>query len=302
MKIASIRDPLGSPVWGVVDGDRFVAAPTNGEPGLPPGLDQGVPGNLLEALSADGFGQALAAAQADLARGEGRVVAPGDLLPPLPSLRRNVFCLGPNYADHAAESRNSPGTPAEPVYFSKATTTLAPPEHTLSVDPRLTERLDWEIELAVVIGQGGRNIDAGDALKHVLGYSVAVDFSARDVQGGRPEGQWFLGKSLDGFFPMGPCIVTTDELPDPQALDLVLRVNDEPKQQASTGSMVFTVARIIEDLSRYVTLLPGDVISTGTPGGVGDARNPPERLGHGDRVTAEISGIGRLSIDVEVLG
>lgn len=293
MKIASIPSPTGPPVWGVVEGDRFVAAPR--------GSHQDVPDNLLDALSAEGFRAALEAAQADLVAGGGSTVTPSTLLPPLPSLRRNVFCLGPNYADHAAESHRSPGTPSEPVYFSKATTTLAPPVHTVSIDPRLTDRVDWEVELAVVIGRGGRSITADDALKHVLGYSVAVDISARDVQGGRPEGQWFLGKSIDGFFPMGPCIVTTDELPDPQALDLTLHVNGEPKQKASTSSMVFTVAHIIEDLSRYVTLLPGDVISTGTPGGVGDARNPPEYLTHADRVVAEISGIGQVTVDVEVL-
>jgi len=215
---------------------------------------------------------------------------------PLPTPIRNVFCLGPNYADHARESGGL-AQPESPTYFSKATTTVAPPDSTLELDPALTTQVDWEVELGVVMARGGRRISAATAHNYVLGYTVAVDLSARDLQHGRPEGQWFLGKSLDGFCPLGPAIVTTDELPDPQSLELELRVNGVVKQRASTSTMLFPVSAIIADLSRYVTLLPGDIICTGTPAGVGNARTPPEHLQAGDRLVASIAGIGTIRVD-----
>lgn len=292
MKLASISNDEHQPVWGVTDGLTFVAARS---------ARGSVPSDLTEALPAEGFLDSARTAQAELIKGNGRPVDMADLLPPLPVLRRNVFCLGPNYADHVAESANSIGVPAQPLYFTKATTTLAPPMHHLVIDTRVTSRVDWEIELVAVIKKGGRNIPESSALEHVLGYTVGIDISARDLQFDRPEGQWFLGKSIDGFFPMGPWVVTTDEMPDPQHLDLALDVNGVSKQRSSTSLMVFTVAAIIADLSRHVTLQPGDVISTGTPAGVGDARTPPEYLKHEDHVSARIAGIGEIEVRVEVL-
>ncbi|MBZ2194668.1 fumarylacetoacetate hydrolase family protein [Occultella gossypii] len=288
MKIASISRADGSTQWGLSDGQSFLAPASAG-------VD--LPLDLVSAIQVSDWREQLRPALRQLHDGGGQWIRADQLAAPL-VLGRNVFCLGPNYSDHAAESAHSPGVPAEPVYFSKATTTLAPPVHSLPLDRSLTTRLDWEVELAVVIAVGGRNIDEATALDHVLGYSVAIDFSARDVQEGRPEGQWFLGKSIDGYFPLGPWIVTTDEIPDPQALRIELTVNGVVKQHATTEAMLFPVRRIIADLSRYVTLQPGDVISTGTPGGVGNARDPQEHLAEGDRVVATISGIGSVTTTI----
>lgn len=219
------------------------------------------------------------------------------LLAPLPTLRKNVFAVGLNYADHAAESGAAP-TRHELVYFSKAATAVAGPDGMIVVDPRVTRQLDWEVELGVVIGIGGRWIDRSDALDHVFGYTVINDLSARDLQHDRPEGQWFLGKSLDGSCPMGPALVSADDIPDPQTLELSLRVNDVIKQHSTTAHMIADVALIISDLSKYVTLQPGDVIATGTPAGVGGARQPPEFLQPGDTMEAFIDAIGTLRTHV----
>jgi 2-keto-4-pentenoate hydratase/2-oxohepta-3-ene-1,7-dioic acid hydratase in catechol pathway len=183
--------------------------------------------------------------------------------------------------------------PKEPVWFTKATTSIVGPEEDVVVDPALTSQLDWEVELAVVLRRGGRKIPASRALDHVLGYTVLNDLSARDVQFARG-GQWFYGKSLDGLCPVGPVLVTSEEIPDPQDLELWLRVNGQVRQHGFTRDMIFSVAQAIEDLSRGITLLAGDVIATGTPAGMGFGQNPPVFLRHGDVVEAEISRIGVL--------
>jgi 2-keto-4-pentenoate hydratase/2-oxohepta-3-ene-1,7-dioic acid hydratase in catechol pathway len=209
---------------------------------------------------------------------------------PIPRPKKNVFCLGQNYAAHAAESGNPP--PPAPIYFTKPPTTVIGPGEAIPYPQGLTTRLDWEVELGVVIGLGGRDIPEARALDYVFGYTVFNDVSARDLQ--YRTAQWFKGKSLDGSCPMGPVIVTADEIPDPQRLRLQLSVNGVKKQDSNTGDMIFSVARIIADLSAGMTLEPGDCISTGTPQGVGDGRKPPEYLKRGDVMDAEVERIGVL--------
>src|SRR5262249_22354883 len=189
--------------------------------------------------------------------------------------------------------------PEVPVFFSKPPTTVAAPEDPIRYDPAVTKEVDYEVELGVIIGIGGRDIPRDRALGHVFGYTVTNDVSARDLQ--TRHLQWFKGKSLDGFCPMGPAIVTADEFGDPQNKRISLRVNGNTKQNANTASMIFPVAAIIDFLSRGMTLEPGDIISTGTPEGVGLGRVPPEYLQDGDLVEAEIEGIGVLRNRVEVV-
>ena len=197
-------------------------------------------------------------------------------------------CIGLNYADHAAEAGMA--VPEEPVIFMKATSAIAGPNDPIRL-PNRSRRTDWEVELAVVIGRPARNVAAETALSHVAGYMVANDLSERDYQLERG-GQWTKGKSCDGFGPLGPWLVTPDAVGDPQELELWLKVNGEVMQQGSTRTMIFPVAEVIATLSRYMTLKPGDVISTGTPPGVGMGRKPPRFLKPGDVVEAGIAGLG----------
>jgi 2-keto-4-pentenoate hydratase/2-oxohepta-3-ene-1,7-dioic acid hydratase in catechol pathway len=219
-----------------------------------------------------------------------------ELLAPIPKPTKNIICLGWNYADHAQESQAVRGREAElpehPVVFTKNVTSVNAPFGDIPAQPQVTEQLDWEVELGVVIGIGGRAISPGDALRHVFGYTVINDISARDLQFRHK--QFFLGKSLDGACPMGPVIVTADEIPDPQVLDLSSSVNGAVKQSSNTRHQVFQVAKTISILSRGMPLEPGDIIATGTPSGVGFARKPPEFLRPGDVVECEIERIGRL--------
>ena len=209
---------------------------------------------------------------------------------PIVRPRKDIFCLGQNYAAHAAESGNPP--PTAPIYFTKPPTTIIGPDEAIPFPRGLTTRLDWEVELGVVIGLTGRDIPEARALDYVFGYTVFNDVSARDLQ--YRTSQWFKGKSLDGSCPMGPVIVTADEIADPQGLRLQLSVNAVGKQDSNTSDMIFSVARIIADLSAGMTLEPGDCISTGTPQGVGDGRKPPEYLKPGDVMAAEVERIGVL--------
>lgn len=226
----------------------------------------------------------------------GRPLAETTLLAPIPRPVRNVFCLGRNYVEHALESARVSGgvqaPPAHPVYFTKATTAVTGPGATVPAHRALTRELDWEAELGVVIGVSGRDLRPERALDHVFGYTCVNDITARDLQAAH--GQWFKGKSLDGTCPVGPWIVTADELPDAQQLELICRVNGVIKQRANTREMIFDIVAILVDLSRGLTLEPGDLISTGTPAGVGMARIPPEYLQPGDVVEVEIERIGVL--------
>jgi 2-keto-4-pentenoate hydratase/2-oxohepta-3-ene-1,7-dioic acid hydratase in catechol pathway len=215
---------------------------------------------------------------------------------PIPRPPKNVVCLGLNFAAHAAESSRARGKetrlPDVPVFFTKAPTSVTGPFDDIPVDPAVTAQVDWEVELAVVIGRAGRDIPRADALRHVFGYTAINDLSARDLQ--TRHLQWFKGKSLDGFCPMGPVIVTADEFGDPQRKRLTSRVNGVVKQDSTTADMIFPVDAIIEWLSKGLTLEPGDVIATGTPEGVGMGRTPPEFLNDGDVVDVEVEGIGTV--------
>jgi 2-keto-4-pentenoate hydratase/2-oxohepta-3-ene-1,7-dioic acid hydratase in catechol pathway len=209
---------------------------------------------------------------------------PGDTRP------GKIVCVGLNYLDHIRESGAEP--PAEPLIFAKFPSAVIRSGDPIPIDDELTKRVDWEVELAVVIGRTARRVDAADALDYVRGYTVANDVSARDLQFG--DGQWVRGKSLDGFCPLGPEVVTPDEIPDPQALSLRTTVNGEVMQDSSTSKMVFGVAELIAFCSRSFTLEPGDVLLTGTPWGCGEFMDPPRSLRPGDVVEVSIEGIGSL--------
>lgn len=216
---------------------------------------------------------------------------------PIPRPRKNVFCVGWNYLDHFNEGAKArphvQEMPAHPAFFSKQPLTVNAPYGGVPAHGGVTEKLDWEVELALVIGQGGTNIKEANAMKHVFGYTVANDVSAREVQ--RHHGQqWFRGKSLDGHLPMGPWIVTADEVRDPNNLNLQCRVNGVVKQDSNTKHLYFKLPRIIAELSAGITLESGDIILTGTPSGVGHARTPPEFMKPGDIMETEVEGVGLL--------
>jgi 2-keto-4-pentenoate hydratase/2-oxohepta-3-ene-1,7-dioic acid hydratase in catechol pathway len=215
------------------------------------------------------------------------------LLAPLDPPRGNVIAIGRNYAKHAAETAAKGETPKPPTVFSKAITSITGPNDDIPIDPGVSEEIDWEVELGVIIGKAGINITKQDALEHVFGYTVINDVTARDIQSDWG-GQYFKGKSLDASCPSGPWVVTPDEVDDPQALYLKLRVNGTVKQDGTTSEMIHPVDSIISWVSVGMTLLPGMMIATGTPDGVGFARKPPEFIHVGDMVEAEVQGIGTL--------
>jgi 2-keto-4-pentenoate hydratase/2-oxohepta-3-ene-1,7-dioic acid hydratase in catechol pathway len=199
-----------------------------------------------------------------------------------------VICIGLNYSDHAAETGSK--VPAEPIVFMKATSAICGPDDDVII-PRGSEKTDWEVELGVVIGTRAKYVSEADALDHVAGYCVVNDVSERAFQTER-HGQWTKGKSCDTFGPVGPWLVTRDEIADPQALRLWLSVNDTMRQDGTTATMVFGVAHLVSYLSGFMTLLPGDIISTGTPPGVGMGMKPPQYLRPGDRMELGVEGLG----------
>ena len=227
--------------------------------------------------------------------GAARPLANVRLLAPIPRPRKNIFGIGLNYVEHVAESSRALDTakelPKQPVIFSKPPTSVIGPDDAIEHDKAITQQLDWEVELAVVIGRTARRVTEAEALNHVFGYSVMIDVSARD---NRRAGQWIYSKGQDTYAPFGPCIVTADEIGGPHALDLWLTVNGVEKQRSNTRHMLFKVQLLISDISAAITLEPGDIIATGTPDGVGAGRNPQEWLWPGDVVEAEVAGIGRL--------
>lgn len=216
------------------------------------------------------------------------------LLPPIPKLERNVMCVGWNYLEHFNERfRQDIDLPTKPTVFTKATETVAGPYEGIPLQENFTEKFDYEAELAVVIGRKGKNISEEEASDYIFGYMCANDLSARDVQQAHG-GQWFMGKSMDKSCPMGPWLVTRDEIEDVQNLEITCKVNGNTVQSSNTKLMMFSVKRIIAELSKGMTLLPGDIILTGTPSGIGSKRNPPLFLGAGDVVEVSISGIGSI--------
>ena len=215
-------------------------------------------------------------------------VPSGTRLGPAVARPSKIVCIGLNYAEHVRETKARP--PAEPVLFLKATSAVAGPEDEL-VLPRGATKVDWEVELGVVIGRVARYVRAADALEHVAGYVLVIDYSERAFQKERG-GQWVKGKSCDTFAPIGPFLATRDEIPDPQALELRLEVNGVRRQASSTSHMIHDVAALVSYVSQFMTLLPGDLVSTGTPAGVGLGLDPPQFLAAGDVVTSSISKLG----------
>ena len=213
---------------------------------------------------------------------------------PIPRPAKNIFCVGWNYLEHfeegGAKLDDKRELPKWPVFFSKAPTAVNGPYDVIPFDANISTQLDWEVELGVIIGKGGKNISEADAMDHVFGYTVINDVTWRDIQR-RHGGQWDKGKSLDGTCPMGPCIVTADAL-DHTDLQLSCRVSGVTKQSSSTKHLYFKLPRLIHDLSLGQTLEPGDIISSGTPEGVGFARMPPEFMKAGDLLETEVEGIG----------
>lgn len=217
------------------------------------------------------------------------------LLAPIRRTPNNVFCVGLNYQNHVDEGKAITTDKLSfdaPVFFTKSKNTIGNPFDPIPYWTHVTEKLDYEIELAVILGKGGRDIPKGAAMDHIFGYCVANDVSARDTQ--FRHGQWFKGKSLDGSLPLGPWIVTRDEVSDPATLILSLSVNGEERQRAAVSQMIFDIPTLIEQLSAGLTLSAGDVILSGTPSGVGAALNPPRYLQDGDEIVGSISGLGSL--------
>lgn len=218
----------------------------------------------------------------------GERAAAGD--PVLPYRPATLYGIGLNYRDTIAEMGWEP--PSEPYLFPKLSSSVIGTGEAVEFDPTLTRRVDWETELAVIIGTEARNVPEADAADHVFGYTVANDISARDLQ--ESDGQWLRGKGLDTFCPLGPVVVTADEIPDPHRLRVRTRVNGETVQDGTTADMVFRIPELIAHLSRFFTLRPGDVVLTGTPAGCGDFMRPPRALRDGDVLESEVEGIGCL--------
>jgi 2-keto-4-pentenoate hydratase/2-oxohepta-3-ene-1,7-dioic acid hydratase in catechol pathway len=226
------------------------------------------------------------------------------MLAPIPRPARNVFCVGKNYHEHAHEFATSgfdatakEVVPEAPVIFTKPPSAVIGPNQPIPSHLDPTNSVDYEGELTVVIGRGGRGISKADALQHVFGYTIINDVTARTLQ--HKHRQWFIGKGFDGFCPMGPVILTADEVPDPRTLRLRTHVNGEKRQEATVADLIFDIPTLIETLSAGMTLEPGDLIATGTPVGVGLGFKPPRFLKAGDRVRIEVDGIGTLENPVE---
>ncbi len=248
---------------------------------------------LIESAS---FADLLSAASAAESSGASVPAAEAVLLAPIPRPRQDIICLGMNYRDHLTEAANYDSAFAKErpvtVYFSKRVSQAVAPEGFIERHAGLTERLDYENELAVILGKTARDVKAADAADYIFGYTIVNDVSAREVQTAHK--QFYFGKSLDGFTPMGPCITTADEIAFPPALTLTTLVNGELRQNSNTSLLLNSIAEIIEELSSGMTLLPGTIIATGTPAGVGMGFETPKFLASGDVVACTIEGIGTL--------
>jgi len=283
MQIAAVRDQDGK-IFGTIEANQFR-----------PLLKGGAPMRDLRDVIA------LTAARGRLELGDPRALDGAKLAAPVGPLAKNVICVGKNYHDHAQEfarsgvdqSGDKQEVPADPVVFTKSISSLADPDQAISATSDPTNSVDYEGELGVVIGTRCRNVKKADALAQVFGYTIVNDVTARTVQ--QTHKQWFLGKSLDGFCPVGPVLVTADEFGAPDAQELATYVNGERRQLAKLRDMIFDVPTIIEVVSAYVTLEPGDLLATGTPAGVGIGFKPPRYLKSGDTVRVTISGIGELT-------
>lgn len=248
---------------------------------------------LIETMTLTDLRSAVAAAE----RGSALALSDVELLAPIPRPRQDVLCLGMNYLAHAEEAARYSADAFRKerpvaVYFSKRVSEAGKPDGVIPRHAGLTDRLDYEAELAVVLGRTARNVKAADAADCIFGYTVLNDVSARDLQTGHK--QWYFGKSLDGATPMGPVLVTADEISYPPALEITCRVNGELRQQSNTSLLITSIGDVLEELTAGMTLLPGTIIATGTPAGVGMGFDPPKFLQSGDVVECAIEGIGTL--------
>ena len=250
---------------------------------------------LIETMPLSALSSAVTAAEDS---GVSVALADVELLSPIPRPRQDVLCLGMNYKAHAAEAAQYDAgafTKEKPVavYFSKRVSEAVAPGGAIQSHRELVERLDYEVELAVILGKTAKHVKAAEAGDYIFGYTILNDVSARDVQTGHK--QWYFGKSLDGFTPMGPCIVTADEIAFPPALAISSSVNGELRQSSNTSLFLNSIQEVLEELTAAMTLLPGTIIATGTPAGVGMGFDPPKFLKPGDVVTCAIEGIGTLT-------
>jgi 2-keto-4-pentenoate hydratase/2-oxohepta-3-ene-1,7-dioic acid hydratase in catechol pathway len=290
MKLVTYRE-LGEARVGVLDGERVVDLQRAAG-----GIGKPLPADMISFILLGDEG--LDIAEAALKNGAGEVKGQVTLCAPITKeqMRKNVFCVGRNYKLHIEEgfrARNEPVVyPSHLELFSKPPTTVIGPTDDIQWDSRATQRLDYEVEFALVIGKAGVNISQDAAYDHIYGYTVGNDVSAREVQ--RNHGQWFKGKSMDTFCPLGPCIVPKRYYPNPQNVRLTTKVNGEIRQDSNTADMLYNIPRILEILSTAQTLEPGDVIITGTPSGVAMGWDPPRWLKDGDLVECEVEGIGVL--------
>ena len=283
--------------WGILDGDEVYSAEN-----LSHAISVHLPENLLDfiSLGPNGLNRLKARLKKHCVIKSLNIDAI-TITAPIMNLRRNIFCIGENYVEHVGEFEKNfnmeiqKKLPSCPVIFTKAASAIIGPEELIDSHPMITKALDYEGELAVVIGKTGMNISAENAMEYVYGYTILNDVSARDLQS--KHGQWFHGKSLNTFAPMGPCILLKDEAPS--FFEIMTKVNGEIRQHATTKEFIFSISKIIQTLSEGTTLYAGDVIATGTPSGVGVGFTPPKYLRSGDLVEITISDIGTLSNSVK---
>lgn len=305
MKLVTYREAVDAPGrLGVIEDDLVVDTGALGE-----ALGEDFPETMLDLIDLGPVGVARLADALGAVRPEGWPMGTAvplgdvDLLAPIPRPRKNIFGIGLNYAEHVEESSykldTSKELPKQPVIFSKPPTTVIGPNQAIEHNAAITQQLDWEVELAVILGRRAKRVTEEAAMGYVFGYSVMIDISARD---NRRAGQWIYSKGMDTYAPFGPCIVTPDEIDDPQNLNLWLTVNGVEKQNSNTRHMLFKIPTLISDISQGITLEPGDIIATGTPEGVGAGRDPQEWLWPGDVVEAHVEGIGTIRHPVVKVG
>lgn len=288
MRLVTYSDQNGEHVGALIDGDSMICP---------------LPYPSMQALiEQSDFTQLYAQLEAARARGEAIPAASVRLLAPIPTPNQDILCIGRNYREHVRESarynKDAEIVKSEvAVYFSKRVNRATASGDPIFCHPSLTQKLDYEAELAVVLGKTASRVSADQAREYIFGYTILNDVSARDQQYGHK--QWYVGKSLDSFAPLGPCLVTADEIGFPPALDICSRVNGEIRQQSNTSLFIHTIPAVLEELTGGMTLLPGTILATGTPGGVGMGFDPPRFLHPGDEIECEIEGIGILKNRVE---
>lgn len=304
MRLVTFRSGIESAAkLGVVEGSRIIDVAALGQR-----IDIDLPSSMIELIrlgpdALKALGQILDEVRDNWPIGSVIPLSNVKLLAPIPHPQKNIFGIGLNYSEHVAESSKTLDTsanlPTQPVIFSKPPRSVIGPDDAIEHNADITRQLDWEVELAVIIGSTATKIKEKDALDHVFGYSLMIDVSARD---NRRAGQWIYSKGQDSYAPFGPCIITADEIDDAHNLDLWLTVNGVTKQKSNTKHMLFKIPTLIADIAKAITLEPGDIIATGTPDGVGAGRNPQEWLWPGDVVEAGIDKIGAIRNPVIAIG